>query len=179
MMIDRDRRKKLALHLRQLTTGQISNDDFEEKVMDDITKGWLPEQYYRSNDCKTDDRVIQSILEYSWMLYSDLKNHKLIGKYALPEDALKEITRYILFLHSDLEYEWKYVDMTNPIIKLTIKDLIKSIMTLGKHYKEIKVQREMDFEEMRKECDIEYWPFKTKTDYENQLEKQPYLIGNE
>jgi hypothetical protein len=113
------------------------------------------------------------------MLYSDLKNHKLIGKYALHEDALKEIARFILFLHSDLEYKWKYVDMTNPLIKLTINDLIKSIMTLGKYYKEIKEQREKDFEEMRKEGDIEYWPFKTKSDYENQLEKQPYLIGNE
>lgn len=178
-MIDKDRRKKLALHLRRLATGQISNDDFEEKVMDDITKGWLPEQYYRSNDCKTDDRVIQSILEYSWMLYSDLKNHKLIGKYELPEDVLKEIARYILFLHSDLEYEWKYVDMTNPLIKLTIKDLIKSVMTLGKHYIEIKEQREKEFEEMRKEGDIAYWPFKTQVDYEKQLDKHPYLIGNE
>lgn len=40
-MIDTDRRKKLALHLRQLSTGQISNDEFEEIVTENVTYGWL------------------------------------------------------------------------------------------------------------------------------------------
>ncbi|MFM2226546.1 MAG: hypothetical protein RJA07_2748 [Bacteroidota bacterium] len=43
-MVDNDRRKKLALHLRQLSTGQISNDEFEKRVMQDVTYGSLPEQ---------------------------------------------------------------------------------------------------------------------------------------
>ena len=47
-MVDINRRKKLALHLRQLSTGQISNDEFEERVRKDVTYGWLPEQYYRA-----------------------------------------------------------------------------------------------------------------------------------
>jgi len=47
-MIDKERRKKLALHLRHLSVGLISNDAFEEAVMEDVSDGWLPEQYYRS-----------------------------------------------------------------------------------------------------------------------------------
>ncbi len=45
-MVDNNKRKKLALHLRQLSTGQISNDEFEERITEDVTYGWLPEQYY-------------------------------------------------------------------------------------------------------------------------------------
>jgi len=74
-MVDNDRRKKLALHLRHLSTGQISNDEFEERITEDVTYGWLPEQYYRAKESKTDDPVIRPILEFSWCLYNDTYNH--------------------------------------------------------------------------------------------------------
>lgn len=45
-MVDIERRRKLALHLRHLSVGLISNDDFEDNLMDDVTNGWLPDQYY-------------------------------------------------------------------------------------------------------------------------------------
>jgi hypothetical protein len=44
-MVDTERQKKHALHLRHLSVGLITNDDFEERVMDDLTDAWLPEQY--------------------------------------------------------------------------------------------------------------------------------------
>ncbi len=178
-MIDKDRRKKLALHLRQLTTGQISNDDFEERIMNDITNGWLPEQYYRSEDCTNDDGIIQLILEYSWCLYNDTMNHKLKGKYSLTDETIKEIARYILFLHSELEYNWKYFDVINPTIRFSIKDSLKNLFSLGKFKNEIIAQRNKELELMKSEGDFEYWPFKTKKDYEKQLNKQPYLIRAE
>jgi hypothetical protein len=42
IMIDQQRRKKLAFHLRHLSVGLISNDQFESRIMDDVTRGWLP-----------------------------------------------------------------------------------------------------------------------------------------
>jgi hypothetical protein len=53
-MIDTERRKKLALYLRHLSVGLTTNDEFEEAVLESITYGWLPEQYYRSKEVKND-----------------------------------------------------------------------------------------------------------------------------
>ena len=178
-MVDTNRRKKLALHLRQLSTRQISNDEFEERVTEDVTYGWLPEQYYRAKESKTDDLVIRPILEFSWCLYNDTYNHKLTSKHKLSDDQNKEIARFILFLHSDLEYDWTYVDLTNPVIRFSFTDILKSIITLGQHYRDLNLQREEEFELMKKTGDFELWPFKTRTEYEQKLTRQPFLKGQE
>jgi len=176
-MIDLNRRKKLALHLRQLATGLISNDDFEERIMDDVTYGWLPEQFYRAKESKKDDEIIRPILEFSWCLYNDTYNHKLKGRHELTELQKKEIARFILFLHSEQEYEWNYVDMINPKIRFSFKESLKSILTFGKYYRDKKLSREQEFELMKKEGNFEYWPFKTKANYESQLEQKIFLAG--
>jgi len=64
-MVDKDTRKKLALYLRQFSTGQLSNDQFEEKILENVIYGWLLEQYYRSKESKTDDPVIRPPLSVS------------------------------------------------------------------------------------------------------------------
>lgn len=174
-MVDRNRRLKLALHLRQLSTRLISNDEFEERIMEDVTYGWLPEQYYRSQENKTDDRVIRPILEYSWCLYNDAYNHKLTGKHSLSDNQAKDIARFILFLHSDLEYEWTYVDLTNPIIRFSFTDILKSFFTIGQYYRDMNLKRKEELELMKKAGDFEFWPFKTQKDYELQLTRQPFL----
>ena len=92
-MVDIIRRKKLAFHLRQLVNGQTTNDEFEDAVADDITFGWLPEQYYRSKQAIKDDPVIIAVLERSYGLYSDMSQHKLIGEHELTEQATKEIAK--------------------------------------------------------------------------------------
>ena len=150
-MIDSSRRKILAFHLRQLSTGQISNDEFEERVMEDVSYGWIPEQYYRAKESENDDPAIRPILEYSWCLYDDSFNHKLKGKHQLTSEQCKEIARLILFLHSDREYEWNYVDMTHPLIRFSFNDFLKSILTFGKYYREKKLTREQEFALMKEE----------------------------
>lgn len=178
-MVDNDRRKKLALHLRQLATGQISNDEFEERITEDVTYGWLPEQYYRAKESKTDDPVIRPIWEFSWCLYNDTYNHKLTGNHKLSEDQTKEIARFILFLQSNLEYDWTYIDLTNPVIRFSFTDILKSVITLGQHYRDLNLKREEEFELMKKTGDFELWPFKTRNEYEQQLKRQPFLNGQE
>ncbi len=176
-MVDIERRKKLALHLRHLATGQISNDEFENSIVDDVTYGWLPEQYYRSKESKTDDSIIRPIVEYSWCLYNDTFNHKLKNQYRLTPYQEKEIARLILFLRSDFEYEWDYVDITSPVLRFSFKEILQSILTFGKYYRDQRLTREQEIEDMKKKGDFEYWPFKTKEQFEKQLEHQPFLVG--
>lgn len=176
-MVDTKKRKILSTHLRHLSTGQITNEVFEEKVMNDITYGWLPEQYYRSNKSQTDDPVIQPVLELAWFLYDDTRKHRLKGNDAPSDFTIKEIARCILFLQSDQEYTWDYVDMTNPIMRFSFKDIMKSILTFGQHYRVAKQTREQEYEQLKKSGDFELWPFKTKAKYEEQLKNQLFLNG--
>jgi len=176
-MIDKLRRKRLALHLRHLSIGQISNDEFENRIQNDITNGWLPEQYYRAKEEQFDDPIIKPMLELSWCLYSDVKRHKLIGQKKLNSEQLKDIARFILFLHSDFEYEWKYLDVTNPLVKFSFKDLILTIMSLGKHYRAEMSKRTQESIQIVNSGEIDFWPFFRKEDFEKQLKIQPFLKG--
>jgi hypothetical protein len=176
-MVDLQRRKKLALHLRHLSVGLTTNDDFEEGVMDDVSDGWLPEQYYRSKKGKSgnDDPIIKPMLELCWGLYDDTKQHRLIGTYELKKEALKIIARCILFLHSDKEYEWPYLDTNDPLLKFSLQDLILTILTLGHHYRNKREKKIISYYEWQKLGDYDVWPFFRKTDYEEALKKQPFL----
>jgi hypothetical protein len=176
-MVDTERRKKLALHLRHLSVGLISNDDFEDRIMDDVTNGWLPEQYYRAKEENLDDPIIKPMLELSWCLYNDTKRHKLIGRHKLNDEQLKDIAKFILFLHSDLEYEWTYIDVTNPLIKFSFKELLLSILTLGQYYRDVKHEREQKALKNINLGDNDFWPFFRRKDYDAQLKKQPFLNG--
>lgn len=176
-MIDIEKRKKLAEALRHLATGQISNDEFESLLMDEITDGYLPEQFYRAKGIDKMDPVLRPIVETAWGLYDDTRNHKLTYSDALTDYAKKEIARFILFLKSNQEYTWDYIDLMNPIIRFSFKDMMQSIITLGKHYRDLKLTREEEFERIKKTGDFEFWPFKTKEEFEQQLKNQPYLAG--
>jgi hypothetical protein len=176
-MVDKERRKKLALHLRHLSVGLITNDDFEESVMDDVSYGWLPDQYYRAKEIENNDPIIRPMLELCWCLYNDTDQYKLTGRHQLSEKELKEIARYILFLHSDLEYEWPYIDPTNPLFRLSFKEILLSVLTVGQYYRNKVEKRKNDLEESQALGDYEYWPFLKKEDYDSQLKKQPFLSG--
>ena len=93
------------------------------------------------------------------------------------DEEIKEIARFILFLHSDFEYEWTYVDLTIPAIRFSFSDILRSIITFGQHYGELKLRREEEFTLMKKSGGFELWPFKNKTEYEQQLTRQPFLNG--
>ncbi len=174
-MIDIERRKKLALHLRHLSVGLISNDDFEENLMDDVTYGWLPEQYYRSEEAKSDDKIIQPMLELCWGLYDDTRNHKLKGTDNLPKESLKVIARCILFLQSSQKYEWPYFDTNNPLFKFSLGEIILTILSLGQYYRDKRKEKELAYAEFQKLGNFEIWPFLNEQQYKEQLELQPFL----
>lgn len=175
-MVDINRRKLLAMYLRHLATGQITNDEYEESVMRDVSYGWLPEHYHRSKQYQTDDPVIPLILTASWQLYNDTHQHRLKSKAALSASATREIARYILFLNTDAEYSWKPVSI-HPLIRFSFKELLLSVATLGWYYRKAVRNLREEEEAIKTEGDFEYWPFKTREKYEAALEVVPYLGG--
>ncbi len=177
-MIDKDRRKKLAFHLRHLSVGLISNDDFENNLMDDVTNGWLPEQYHRANEAKFDDKIIEPMLMLCWGLYDDTRNHKLIGSDKLSEESLKIIARCILFLQTNLEYEWPYFDTRSPLAKFSLSELVLCILTLGQYYREKRNELEEAYMEFQKLGNYDIWPFFKETDFADTLQMRPFLTGN-
>jgi hypothetical protein len=178
-MIDKERRKKLALHLRQLSVGLISNDEFEEAVMEDVSDSWLPEQYHRSKLAKSEneDPIIKPMLELCWGLYDDTRNHRLVKSDKLSIDALKIVVRCILFLHSDKEYEWPYFNTNNPLLRFSLEDLILSVITLGHQYRNKREEHIISYYEWQKNGDYNVWPFFRETEYKLQLDKLPFLAG--
>jgi hypothetical protein len=174
-MVDRERRKKLAFHLRHLSVGLITNDDFESKLMEDVTNGWLPEQYHKAKEAKLDDPIIQPMLELCWGLYDDTRQHKLNGFDKLSDESLKIIARCILFLHSDHEYIWPYIDTNSPFMKFSFREVVVSILTLGQYFRNKQEQQAEAYLEFQKLGNFDIWPFMNMLDYENQLYKQPFL----
>ena len=107
------------------------------------------------------------------------RNHKLTKGDKLTDDALKIIARCILFLHSDREYEWPYLDTNNPLLRFSLKDLIISVLTLGHHYRNKRERQIISYYEWQKLGDYNVWPFIRTIDYEEQLKRQPFLKGRQ
>ena len=96
-MVDLKKRKQLALHLRRLAGGVISNDEFESNLIEEVTNGWLPEQFYRSKEAKTGDAAILPLVEESWGLYDDNRSHKLRKSDQLKPETMKQVARIFFF----------------------------------------------------------------------------------
>lgn len=176
-MVDTERRKKLAFHLRHLSVGLITNDEFEDNLSEDVTNGWLPEQYYRAKEAILDDQIIQPMLELCWGLYDDTRQYKLTRSDKLSNESLKVIARCILFLHSDQEYKWPYFNTNSPLMRFSFKEIVISILTLGHYYRTNRKEQLQSFIEFKKLGNFDIWPFFFQEDYEAQLKKQPFLIG--
>jgi len=90
-MVDRACRDQLARAIRRLAAGVITNDSFEDS----------------STLCRRSrDAGVRSIRHAAWFLYDDLSEHRLEGRHRLGKQQRRELARWILFLKSNLEYEW-------------------------------------------------------------------------
>jgi len=146
-MVDRIARDRFAELLRHYAAGLISNDSFEDN---------LP--------LKSKDRAVNTIFwNGAWMLYDDTHEYKLSGEYRLSKRAKREVARWILFLKSDLEYEWPPI---RGIYGFPYYLLI--ILTFGLILPFVKRY-------LRKAGDEEVWPFLRRTDYDSALANPPYL----
>jgi hypothetical protein len=91
MNVDRQSRHRYAELLRHFAAGQLTNDQYEDAT----------EHLMRSEDL-----ALRELWWTMWSTYDDLREHRLTGEYKLPPEGRATVARMVLFLHSDLPYEW-------------------------------------------------------------------------
>ena len=146
-MIDRQARDNFAEILRHLAAGQITNDEFEDRM-----------------PLKSKDAAVNRIFwAGAWHLYDDMREYKLAGKYRLPRDHKREVAKWILFLKSDFEYQYpkslRVLDYIHPL--LAIFSLGLAVPILRYYHNKLR--------------DPAIWPFSNRIDYEHALANPPYL----
>jgi hypothetical protein len=94
-MIDRPARDQLAEKLRHLISGRLTNDQFDAA---------------RPEDCEDDS--VHAVWQWAYTLYgSDLPfPYRLRSRHRVSWDLRQQAARAIVFLHSDIEYEWPSFD---------------------------------------------------------------------
>jgi len=147
-MIDTPARKKSAKLLRHLAAGLITNDQYED-----------------SQPRSADPAIYQIFYHGGWPLYSDLYEHRLRGKKSLPAEVKHGVARVILFLRSDLSYEWPVLTGWRELGWSFL-----SLFTFGcigrKRYRHW-----MQF------GDHDVWPFFRRADFEQAKLRRVYLEG--
>jgi hypothetical protein len=101
----------------------------------------------------------------AWCLYSDLWEYQLAGKYRLPKGARREVARWILFLKTDLEYEWPRLSRFHSLL-LLLGNLF-SVGLIGVAYRKY----------FRRFGDWDVWPFLRRSDYDLATKQPPYFTG--
>lgn len=90
-MVNREARDQLALALRQLASGLMTNDEFDDEAFDTV--------HHRQ-----DDPALAELATYGWLHYSDMRTYRLRGRAELSLEERKGIARAVLYLKTDQEY---------------------------------------------------------------------------
>jgi hypothetical protein len=149
-MVDRDARDKMILLLRRLVAGRITNDEFEDGQPLSRTDPAVTEIFYRG----------------AWGLYSDLHEHRLVGRHRLPRDARREIARLILFLKSDLDYEWPCHKVWQELLWM-----VAGLLTLG-------FAGRFYWRWLGTRGEVSVWPFSRQEDFERAVRHPCYFANN-
>ncbi len=144
VMIDRRARNRLADRLRHLATAQITNDAFEDSAV-------------RSKD------VAVGEIEWrlAWSHYDDMHEHRLTAELTLTDGIRRDFARAILFLKTDLEYEWGHWQ--------GMRGFLNSAFHLRPLRRTPPIRTEGG--------DIRYWPFLRRADYIASRKSPVYLTG--
>jgi hypothetical protein len=151
MTVDREGRDRLAECIRHLAAGVMTNREFESK-----------------GDFDSPDPAIQAVFWGGpWLLYDDFRNYRLRGAYRIDPAVRREAARWILFLKTDLPYEW-------PVIRRhfmgNVARLLTNLVTLG----HVARRTQRRFEQ---KGDVRIWPFIRRADYEAAVADPTYLRG--
>ena len=148
-MIDSPARTRLAEAIRALAAGLITNDQFESRVPVNPHDPALREVFFSG----------------PWQLYSDLRTHKLIGPYRLPDLARPEIARWILFLKTDRPYQWPVESALEQMFRVAL-----AFLTFG-------LATRLWRRSVARVGDLSVWPFLTRPEFQAALAQHPYLRG--
>ena len=147
-MIDRASRRTVGELLRHLAAGQITNDQFEDRLPRDSA-----------------DAAVAEIRQQAWFLYSDLREYRFVGRDRLSNKHRREVSRRILFLQSDLEYEWP---RTSTITAALL--FIANLCTLG-------WAGRVSAARFKRHGDVDVWPFIRRPQYDAALGEPKYFRG--
>jgi hypothetical protein len=149
-MIDPRSRTVLARCLRHLAAGVITTDEFERRVPHNST-----------------DRAVEAIAKAAWFLYDDLREYRLRGRHRLPKSERESVARCILFLASELPYEWP---VERASITRGVAHLLGNILTFG-------VLARRRVRSWRRLPNSDLWPFFRPADYRRSLAHPLFLAG--
>jgi hypothetical protein len=141
-------RHRLREALRHLLSGQITNFDFDERTC------------FQSRD-----RAVREIASAVWGLYDDLREHRLVGGDKPTATQKDAATRCILFLQTELAWEWPV-----PSAAQIAASLLLDVATLGA----LRARRRRRYESAG---DFSVWPFFRRADYEAALRNPRLLTG--
>jgi hypothetical protein len=152
-MIDRLARDQLSRNLRLLVSGNLSNDQFEDRIP------------------KTEDAAIAAFTNMAWLLYSDMKEHRLVGRDSIGPSDRREVLRWILFLDSDFEYLWPKMQLpgTQPLRR------VRPAITRWLHWPDsISPEQAASF---LASGDHNAWPFVSRAEYRRALRDPRRFAG--
>jgi len=148
MTIDQQARETLAESTRWLIGARITNFQFDDAVP------------------KSADPAIHEIYnQLLWLLYCDLREHRLIGADKLSQAQRDAAARCVLFLKSGLPYLWPVLSRGQSAL-LTLANLL----TLG-------MAGSIYFRRLSSAGDMTYWPFLSQSQYAAALGAPVYLSG--
>ena len=148
-MVHRSSRDALARALRHYVAGLITNDELDELEVD-----WR-------------DRGAVAVHERAWALYDDMYTHRATGDHYISRELRREIARWILFLHSDLEYLWPEFSF------MQIKNWLMNFLTFGWWER----NKARIFNEFMQAGDFSVWPFISARDFEQSVSNPKFLAG--
>jgi hypothetical protein len=146
MMVDALKRKRAVDLIRRFIDGQISNDEYDNDFPDD-----------------TQDQGLLVVYDRLWLLYSDLRTHRL-DKDTLSSEERELIERCITFLNTDLEYEGPPLRERKPISGLG--DLFRRLSPNKNPYSLMGEQSQKDSVFVTR-----WWPFTSVEQYQQHSPK--------
>jgi hypothetical protein len=141
-MVDRTQRDAARRVLRSFVDGAITNDEFEA-------------QFPRGKE----DPALPAIKANLWMLYSDLHRHKLTGKHEPNAQTRAILERCVLFLETNLEFEWR-------VPKINLSNIGKNLRSRVGRWLWMEEGRQAWTEQAGSDGDEDVWPFFRRGDYE-------------
>ena len=143
--VDAPARRRASTLLRQLASGRVTNDSFEDQ--------WPA----------SPDPALRVLRDAAWFLYSDLREYHLAGPDRLSPSVKRHVARWILFLHTDLPYEWAEMSRTESLARL-----FAGLITMG-------VATRLWKTAIERSDDADVWPFIRRTDFRRAL-RLPRLL---
>ena len=125
------------------------------------------DEFMEREEFEIDDPAILAVSSQAWYLYDDSRTHRLTGRWRITDEERDTVSRWILFLHSEIPYAWP-----PPFFGITLlKYLFRYLVTFGAAARER--QKVLD-----EAGDPEVWPFVSRADYEHALQHPKLLTRN-